>query len=530
MSLPVRRVYMLLCVLGISALCSAQINLGEAKSYGILGRLSVTNTGSTVINGGLRTGGTSVTGFYPPGIVNGNIVLGDATGAAFLDATAAYTNITAATPAVDLTGSDLGGMNLRPGTYTFSSTAQLTGTLTLNGTGSPNDQWYFQIGKALTTASAAAVIFVNGGKACRVYWAVGSAATLGTGTSFAGTIIAGASVTFDTSASLIRGAFGMSATVTLDSNLVTVPDCSVSSSSSSIVQGSSTTPAVNSPTPGVPASGSTTRLSISTSIFLHSISAAVLSQISNVFQPSTPSHNSDIIKHSEIIIVLKKSLFLDFFSPDPQGSATGGVLTFVFPPFPTTPGPDPQGSATGDVLTIVFPPFHTGPDELPYSEFAPESTVSRVESTAVTYPVRSTTISNSASSASFVSQTIGTQYSKLEGYLKRGHHHSHRNNHLLLAPTKLRVQGRPQHGAAAKVLSLALHIQPALASYLAAFRQKTLFGLGPKVLFLALPPAPVRVSFQAVSRPPRVVQRVQHVQARQYNGQEVRDLQHVLWV
>ncbi|KAL5327916.1 hypothetical protein ACEPPN_005622 [Leptodophora sp. 'Broadleaf-Isolate-01'] len=181
MSLPVRRVYMLLCVLGISALCSAQINLGEAKSYGILGRLSVTNTGSTVINGGLRTGGTSVTGFYPPGIVNGNIVLGDATGAAFLDATAAYTNITAATPAVDLTGSDLGGMNLRPGTYTFSSTAQLTGTLTLNGTGSPNDQWYFQIGKALTTASAAAVIFVNGGKACRVYWAVGSAATLGTG-------------------------------------------------------------------------------------------------------------------------------------------------------------------------------------------------------------------------------------------------------------------------------------------------------------------------------------------------------------
>ncbi|KAH9210249.1 hypothetical protein DL95DRAFT_466035 [Leptodontidium sp. 2 PMI_412] len=289
MSLPVRRVYMLLCVLGISALCSAQINLGEAKSYGILGRLSVTNTGSTVINGGLGTGGTSVTGFYPPGIVNGNIVLGGATGAAFLDATAAYTNITAATPAVNLTGSDLGGMNLRPGTYTFSSTAQLTGTLTLNGTGSPNDQWYFQIGKALTTASAAAVIFVNGGKACRVYWAVGSAATLGTGTSFAGTIIAGASVIFDTGASLIGRAFGMSATVTLDSNLVAVPDCSVSSSSSSIVLGSSTPPAVNSPTPGVPASGSTTRLPISTSIFLHSISAAVLSQISNVFQPNTPS-------------------------------------------------------------------------------------------------------------------------------------------------------------------------------------------------------------------------------------------------
>ncbi|KAG4433284.1 hypothetical protein IFR05_011229 [Cadophora sp. M221] len=258
MSLSVRGVFVLLCVFATSTLCSAQINLGEAKGYGILGRLIVTNTGPTVIDGAFGTGGTSVTGFYPPGIVNGNIVIGDATGTAFVDAMAAYTNIAAATPVVDLTGSDLGGMNLRPCTYAFSSTAQLTGTLTPNGTGSPDDEWYFQIDKALTTATSAAVVFVNGGNACRVYWAVGSAATLGTGTSFTGTIIAGAAVTFDTGASLIGRAFGMSATVTLDSNLVTVPDCSVSSSSSSITQGSSTPPVLNPTLPGVPVSSSTT--------------------------------------------------------------------------------------------------------------------------------------------------------------------------------------------------------------------------------------------------------------------------------
>ncbi|PVH81360.1 hypothetical protein DL98DRAFT_531269 [Cadophora sp. DSE1049] len=202
---------------------SPSINLGTAESYGIYGASSVTNTGPTIIDGDLGTGGTSVTGFFPPGIVNGNIVTGGATSTVFIDATAAFTDITALSPDEDLTGQNLGNRNLSPGTYKYNAAAQLTGTLTLEGTGSPDDAWYFQIGSALTTASGSAVVFINGGLACQVYWALGTSATLGTGTSFIGTILAGASVTLNTGASLVGRAFGLSATVTLDSNGVIVP-------------------------------------------------------------------------------------------------------------------------------------------------------------------------------------------------------------------------------------------------------------------------------------------------------------------
>ncbi|KAK0102670.1 hypothetical protein ONS95_006272 [Cadophora gregata] len=215
-----------------------QINLGAAASYGIYGASSVTNTGSTIIDGDLGTGGTSVTGFGP-GIINGNLVTGGATSAVLTDASAAFTNITNSIPDEDLTGENLGNRILPPGTYSFDDAAQLTGTLILEGTRSPDDLWFFQIGEALTTATASAVIFSNGGLACQVYWAVGSSVTLGTGTSFAGTILAGSSVTFSTGASLSGRAFGLSATVTLDTNAVSVPDCPVASSSTSISQQSS---------------------------------------------------------------------------------------------------------------------------------------------------------------------------------------------------------------------------------------------------------------------------------------------------
>ncbi|KAL2061180.1 hypothetical protein VTL71DRAFT_7453 [Oculimacula yallundae] len=220
---PLRIVFTCFCVLAISAFCSAQIDLGAAEAYGILGRLSVTNTGSTVIVGDLGTGGTSVTGFYPPGIVNGSIIKGDATGTAFIDATSAFLALNASSSALDLTGVDLVNLSLPPGSYEFNSSAQLTGKLTLVGNGNPDAEWHFKMGSSLTTGAGSSVVLANGASSCRVYWAVGSSATLGTGTSFAGTIIAAASVTFVTDAVLTGRAFGMSAT--LRSNYLVIRLC-----------------------------------------------------------------------------------------------------------------------------------------------------------------------------------------------------------------------------------------------------------------------------------------------------------------
>ena len=119
----------------------------------------------------------------------------------------------------DLTGQDLGGLTLTPGVYFFSSSAGLTGTLTLNAEGNPNASFVFQIGSTLTTASASAVHFINGGNGNDVFWQIGSSATLGTTTDFAGTIVAEASITLNHGANIGCGrAIALTAAVTMDTN------------------------------------------------------------------------------------------------------------------------------------------------------------------------------------------------------------------------------------------------------------------------------------------------------------------------
>ena len=111
-------------------------------------------------------------------------------------------------------------MTLAPGVYCFSASAQLTGNLVLNALGDPNAVWVFQIGTALTTASNSSVAVINGGNRCNVWWQVGSSATLGTGTVFAGNILANQSITLNTSASMFGAALARNAAVTMDSNTI----------------------------------------------------------------------------------------------------------------------------------------------------------------------------------------------------------------------------------------------------------------------------------------------------------------------
>ena len=123
------------------------------------------------------------------------------------DLTTAYNAAAGLVHTQDLTGQDLGGLTLMPGVYFFSSSAQLTGTLTLNDQGDPNAQFVFQIGSTLTTASNSSVVTINGGSmpGCTVFWQVGSSATLGTGTAFEGHILALTSITLNTGATILDG-------------------------------------------------------------------------------------------------------------------------------------------------------------------------------------------------------------------------------------------------------------------------------------------------------------------------------------
>ena len=67
---------------------------------------------------------------------------------------------------------------------------------------------------------------INGGQDCNVFWQVGSSATLGTRTTFIGTIIANTSITLVTSASISGRALALNGAVALDTNVVTVAVCS----------------------------------------------------------------------------------------------------------------------------------------------------------------------------------------------------------------------------------------------------------------------------------------------------------------
>jgi hypothetical protein len=215
-----------LTALLISHSASAQvINLGTAQNFGALAGSTVTNVGPTSVSGDVGVSpGSAITGF-PPGVTpTGSLHAGDSVaGQAQSDLTLAYNAAAATACTTDLTGQDLGGLTLTPGVYCFSTSAQLTGTLTLNMQGDPNAAFLFKTGSSLTTASGSSVVVTNaGGATCPVNlnWQIGSSATIGTGSSFRGNILALTSITLTTGANLVGRALARNGAVTLDTNTI----------------------------------------------------------------------------------------------------------------------------------------------------------------------------------------------------------------------------------------------------------------------------------------------------------------------
>lgn len=200
--------------------------LGCAQPFAVLGASTVTNTGPTTITGNLglwpgtsftTTGGLTLNGTQH---IN-DAVAEQAQGCALT----AYTTFGATPYTADLTDQDLGNRTLTPGVYFFGSSAQLTGTLTLDFLGNPNSLFLFLINSTLTTASSSSVMAINGAPGGGVFWNVGTSATLGTSTVFLGNILADQSITLNTSASIACGrAIALNAAVTLDQNVIS-NDC-----------------------------------------------------------------------------------------------------------------------------------------------------------------------------------------------------------------------------------------------------------------------------------------------------------------
>ncbi len=213
------------CVSPAASAAEAPVGLGTVGAYSVLGGETVTNTGPSLLGRNVGVSpGTAITGF-PPGTSAGETHAADApAGQAQSDLLTAY-NDAAGRAVTANVAADLVGRTLTAGVYKAPDALALTGSLTLDGQGDPNAVFIFQATSTLITASASSVNVINGAQGCNVFWQVGSSATLGTGSTFLGTVLAQTSISVQTNVTVQGRALAHTGAVTLDNDTFTSPDC-----------------------------------------------------------------------------------------------------------------------------------------------------------------------------------------------------------------------------------------------------------------------------------------------------------------
>ncbi|OYV06823.1 MAG: hypothetical protein CFE26_04215 [Verrucomicrobiales bacterium VVV1] len=225
-----------LALITISMNASGQaVPLGSASGFAVISSQGVTNSGASNVTGNIALSPlTTITGFSfstpaGAGVVTGTVHYNDLQAIqAQADALTAYNTIAGRSylPGNNLTGMDLGGLTLTPGTYHFDTSVGLTGSLTLNTLSDPNAVFIFQIGSTLTAAVGSSVVVTGAGAGTdpNLFWQVGSSATFNTGSSFSGNVLALASVSFGTGSQLSNGrVIALNGAVTLLGNNISVP-------------------------------------------------------------------------------------------------------------------------------------------------------------------------------------------------------------------------------------------------------------------------------------------------------------------
>lgn len=217
------------CVIAAAALAECQASgadasviLGQAVDFAVLAGSGITNTGPTIILGDVGVfPTTSINGFGTVTLTGTNHAGDAATQTAKGDLLTAFNDAAGRLPTTLYTPIfDLGGLTLAPGVYNDPTSLGLTGTLTLDAMGDPNAVWIFQAGSTLITGSSSMVSLIGGAQASHVFWQVGSSATLGTNTSFVGSILASQSITLTTGATVDGRVLAMNAAVILDNNTI----------------------------------------------------------------------------------------------------------------------------------------------------------------------------------------------------------------------------------------------------------------------------------------------------------------------
>jgi LPXTG-motif cell wall-anchored protein len=218
-----------------SSASQPQIGLGTSSTFVVLAGAGITNTGPTSATGtaGADFGSADTTSFTgeaqvtTTGVKYTAVPIDPVVAQAKLDLVTAYDDAAGRTPAITLP-TELGGTTLTEGVYRSTSGGLgITGTLILDAQDDPDAVWIFQSDSTLITASGSKVELINGADACNVYWQVTSSATLGTASTFVGTVLALTSITATTSATVEGRLLARNGAVTLDTNTFVNNLCAV---------------------------------------------------------------------------------------------------------------------------------------------------------------------------------------------------------------------------------------------------------------------------------------------------------------
>lgn len=216
---------LLVALPGSAQAAAVAVPLGTSASFAVLAGETVTNTGATTISGDVGVSpGSAITGQETVTLSNGVYHAADAVaGVAQADFLIAYDNARLQVPPTAI-ATELGGTTLIPGVYSSGSFG-LNNTVTLDAGGDPNAVFVFQSADTLITASDSQVSLINGASPCNVFWQVSTSATLGSGSSFTGTILALTSVSLDTGATVEGRVMARTGSVTMQANTINRPTC-----------------------------------------------------------------------------------------------------------------------------------------------------------------------------------------------------------------------------------------------------------------------------------------------------------------
>lgn len=213
--------------ISIAALASAlPVPEGDAAPFALLASSTITNTNTSTVDGDIGVHpGSEITG-YDDGansvVHTGELHLADGVAEdAQVSATNAYNSADGQGADQTFPTAQLAGMTLTGGVYdSLTGDFNNSGTLTLDAEGDPSTVWVFQMESTLVTGSGSSVELINGASSCNVYWVVGSSATLGSGSTLVGTVMADQSITMNSGATLYGRAWALDAAITLDNNVI----------------------------------------------------------------------------------------------------------------------------------------------------------------------------------------------------------------------------------------------------------------------------------------------------------------------